>query len=131
MAKKRVLVVDDELDMRTFVTTLLETSGYKPLSAEDGIKGLEMARKDKPALIILDIMMPKESGITMYRALKTDPDLKDIPVIMLSALAKKTFLHSQSVLDAYKGEKIPEPAAYIEKPPEPDELLEAIQSSLE
>jgi len=105
MAKKRVLVVDDELDMRTFVTTLLETSGYKPLSAEDGIKGLEMARKDKPALIILDIMMPKESGITMYRALKTDPDLKDIPVIMLSALAKKTFLHSQSVPGCIQGGK--------------------------
>jgi CheY-like chemotaxis protein len=130
MAKKRVLVVDDELDMRTFVTTLLETSGYKPFSAEDGIQGLEMARKDKPSLIILDIMMPRESGITMYRELKTDPTLKDIPVIMVSALAKKTFLHSQSVLDAYKGEEIPEPAAYIEKPPEPDELLEAIQNSL-
>jgi len=131
MAKKRVLVVDDELDMRTFVATLLETSGFKPLVAEDGIQGLEMARRDKPSLIILDIMMPKESGITMYRSLKSDPALKDIPVIMLSALAKKTFLHSQSVLDAYKGEKIPEPAAYIEKPPEPDELLEAIQNSLE
>jgi CheY-like chemotaxis protein len=131
MAKKRVLVVDDELDMRTFVATLLETSGFKPLVAEDGIQGLEMARRDKPSLIILDIMMPRESGITMYRSLKSEPDLKDIPVIMLSALAKKTFLHSQSVLDAYKGEKIPEPAAYIEKPPEPDELLEAIQSSLE
>jgi two-component system phosphate regulon response regulator PhoB len=130
MAKKRVLVVDDELDMRIFVTTLLETSGYKPLSAEDGIQGLEMARKDKPSLIILDIMMPRESGITMYRELKSDPDLKDIPVIMVSALAKKTFLHSQSVLDAYKGEEIPEPAAYIEKPPEADELLEAIQNSL-
>jgi hypothetical protein len=49
---------------------------------------------------------------------------------MLSALAKKTFLHSQSVLDAYKGEKIPEPQAYIEKPPEPDELLEAIENCL-
>jgi CheY-like chemotaxis protein len=131
MAKKRVLVVDDELDMRTFVATLLETSGFKPIVAEDGIQGLQMAQRDKPALIILDIMMPKESGIAMYRALKNDPALKDIPVIMLSALAKKTFLHSQSVLDAYKGEKIPEPAAYIEKPPEPDELLEAIQSSLE
>jgi two-component system phosphate regulon response regulator PhoB len=130
MAKKRVLVVDDELDMRTFVATLLETSGFKPLVAEDGIQGLEMARRDKPSLIILDIMMPRESGITMYRSLKSDPALKDIPVIMLSALAKKTFLHSQSVLDAYKGEKIPEPAAYIEKPPEPDELLEAIQNSL-
>lgn len=130
MAKKRVLVVDDELDMRIFVTTLLETSGYKPLSAEDGMQGLEMARKDKPSLIILDIMMPRESGITMYRELKSDPTLKDIPVIMVSALAKKTFLHSQSVLDAYKGEEIPEPTAYIEKPPEADELLEAIQNSL-
>jgi len=130
MAKK-VLVVDDELDMRIFLTTLLETSGYKPLAAEDGVQGLEIARQKKPALIILDIMMPKESGISLYRELKKDPALRDIPVIMLSALSKKTFFHSQKVLDEYKGEKIPEPAAYIEKPPEPDELLEAIRHSLE
>lgn len=129
MAKK-VLVVDDELDIRTFIITLLETEGYKPLSAKDGKEGLEIARRDKPSLIILDVMMPKESGITMYRDIKNDPDLKDIPVIMLSALAKKTFFHSQKVLDEYKDEKIPEPSAYIEKPPEPEELLEAIQNCL-
>ncbi len=129
MAKK-VLVVDDELDMRTFLTTLLETNGYKPVSAEDGVHGLEVARDKKPALIILDIMMPKESGINLYRELKSDPELKEIPVIMLSALSRKTFFHSQRVLDEYKGEKIPEPAAYIEKPPEPEELLEAIENSL-
>ena len=127
---KRVLVVDDELDMRTFITTLLETSGFKALSAEDGIQGLEIARRNKPSLVILDIMMPKESGITMYRELKNDPKLKDIPVIMLSAISKKTFFHSQKMLDEYKGESIPEPAAYIEKPPEPEELLEAIQNNL-
>ena len=127
---KRVLVVDDELDMRTFITTLLETNGYKPLSAEDGVQGLEVARQKKPSLIILDIMMPKESGINLYRELKSDPDLKAIPVIMLSALSRKTFFHSQKVLDEYKGERIPEPAAYIEKPPEPEELLEAIEKSL-
>ncbi len=127
---KRVLVVDDELDMRTFITTLLETNGFKPLSAVDGAEGLEIARQKKPSLIILDVMMPKESGITMYRELKTDPVLKDIPVIMLSALSRKTFYHSQRVLDEYKGEKIPEPSAYIEKPPEPEELLEAIDKSL-
>ncbi|MEJ2724359.1 MAG: response regulator [Deltaproteobacteria bacterium] len=130
MAKK-VLVVDDELDMRIFMSTLLETSGYKPLLAEDGVQGLEIARQKKPALIILDIMMPKESGIALYRELKNDPALKDIPVIMLSALSKKTFFHSQKVLDEYRGEKIPEPAAYIEKPPEPEEILEAIQSTLD
>ncbi|MBW1775263.1 MAG: response regulator [Deltaproteobacteria bacterium] len=129
MAKK-VLVVDDELDMRIFITTLLETNGYKPVSAEDGVQGLEVARAKKPALIILDVMMPKESGINLYRELKSDPDLKEIPVIMLSALSRKTFFHSQRVLDEYKRERIPEPAAYIEKPPEPDELLEAIQNSL-
>jgi len=127
---KRVLVVDDELDMRVFAITLLETNGFKPLSADDGIQGLEMARKEKPSLIILDVMMPRESGVNMYRELKMDPTLKDIPVIMLSALSKKTFLHSQRVLDEYKGEEVPEPAAYIEKPPEPEELLEAIQDSL-
>jgi CheY-like chemotaxis protein len=130
MAKK-VLVVDDELDMRIFITTLLETSGYKPLAAEDGIQGLQIARQKKPALIILDIMMPKESGISLYRELKNDPALKDVPIIMLSALSKKTFFHSQRVLDEYRGEKIPEPAAYIEKPPEPEELLEAIRNILD
>lgn len=129
MAKK-VLVVDDELDIRIYISTLLETNGFKPLQAEDGILGLEMARKDRPSLIILDVMMPRESGITLYRELKNDPDLRDIPVIMLSALSRKTFFHSQKVLDEYKDEAIPEPAAYIEKPPEPDELLEAIQNSL-
>ncbi|MBL7177795.1 MAG: response regulator [Desulfobacteraceae bacterium] len=129
MAKK-VLVVDDELDIRTFIITLLETEGYKALSAVDGKEGLEIARRDKPSLIILDVMMPKESGITMYRDLKNDPELKDIPVIMLSALSRKTFFHSQKVLDEYKEEKIPEPSAYIEKPPEPEELLEAIQNCL-
>ena len=127
---KRVLVVDDELDMRIFVTTLLETSGYKPLSAVDGKEGLEIARQKKPSLIILDVMMPRESGINMYRELKNDPEMKDIPVIMLSALSKKTFFHSQKVLDEYKREKITEPAAYIEKPPEPEELLQAIKNSL-
>ena len=129
MARK-ILIVDDELDVRTFIITLLETSGYKPISAVDGVEGLEVARKERPALIILDVMMPRESGINMYRELKNDPNLKDVPVIMLSALSRKTFFHSQKVLDEYKGEKIPEPAAYIEKPAEPEEVMEAIQGCL-
>ncbi len=127
---KRVLVVDDELDIRIYISTLLETNGYRPLQAEDGTLGLEIARRERPSLIILDVMMPRESGITLYRELKNDPELRDIPVIMLSALSKKTFLHSQKMLDEYRDEKIPEPAAYIEKPPEPDELLAAVQNNL-
>lgn len=129
MAKK-VLIVDDEMDIRIFMTTLLETSGFKPVVAEDGKQGLDLARKHKPSLVIMDVMMPKESGIYLYRELKKDPELKDVPVIMVSALARKTFMHSQSVLDAYEGGQIPEPTAYIEKPPDADELLETIQKIL-
>lgn len=129
MAKK-ILVVDDEQDIRVFLTTLLETSGYKPISAQDGQEGLDVARNRKPALIIMDIMMPRESGIFLYRELKKDPELNKIPVVIVSALSKKTFAHSQKVLDEYEGGEVPQPSAYIEKPPEADEILQIIQGLL-
>lgn len=127
---KRVLVVDDEMDMRVFLTTLLETNGFKAITAEDGQAGLEAARKHKPALIIMDVMMPKESGIHMYRGVKNDVNLKSVPILVISALAKKTFFHSQKLLDEYEGGEIPEPAAYIEKPPEADEVLDVVHKIL-
>ena len=122
MGKGHVLIVDDELDMRTYISPLMETSGYKPIVAGDGREGLQLAREKRPNLIILDIMMPREGGIQMYRELKTDENLKDIPVIVVSAIAKKTFFHSQNLLGSYMGTPLPEPEAYIEKPPEPEEL---------
>jgi len=130
MGKQRVLIVDDELDMRTYLSTLMETRGYKPIVAQDGLEGLQLARETKPRLIILDVMMPKKGGIQMYRELKTDAELKDIPVIMVSAIAKKTFFHSQNMLGAYMGSTLPEPDAYIEKPPEPEELYELTRKIL-
>ena len=130
MRKKKVLIVDDELDMRTYLSTLLETSGYKPIIAIDGAEGIRKAREVKPDLIILDVMMPKESGIRMYQQLKMDNELKHIPVIMLSAISKKTFYHSRALLNAYLGQSLAEPEAYIEKPPEPEELFELIKNLL-
>jgi two-component system phosphate regulon response regulator PhoB len=124
MEKRKILVIDDELDMRTFLSTLFETGGYKPLVAADGLEGLRKAREAKPSIIILNAMMPKEGGIQLYRNLKNDPMTRDIPVIMLSGIGKKTFFHSQNVLNGYAGHTLPEPEAYIEKPLEPEELLE-------
>ena len=130
MAKKRILVVGDELDMRTFVCTLLGTCGYQSLVASDGEEGIQKAKKLRPQLIILDVMLPKEGGIQMYRELKTDDNLKDIPVIMLSGISKKTFFHSQNILNSYMGQNLPEPEAYIEKPPESEELIQVAESLL-
>jgi two-component system phosphate regulon response regulator PhoB len=123
MQNNKVLIVDDEMDMRIFISTLLETSGYKPIIAVNGEDGIQKARKHKPAVIILDVLMPKSGGIQMYREIKTDENLKAIPVIMISAISKKTFFHSMKMLNTHRGETVPDPEGYIEKPPESDELL--------
>lgn len=120
--EKKVLIIDDDVDVRTFASSVVENSGYKPDIAKDGEEGITKVRKEKPALIILDVLMPKESGIKMYRELKTDPQLRDIPVIVLSGIAKRTFLRSQRALAEFGGDPVPEPEAYFEKPVEPSEL---------
>jgi twitching motility two-component system response regulator PilH len=124
---KRVLVVDDEMDVRTFITTLLDSNGYKAVVAENGEQGWQKFQEKKPDLVTLDVMRPKESGIKMYRNIKTDPKFSSVPVLVISGLARKTFLHSQKVLDQFKGQSVPEPEGYIEKPPEPEELLGEIK----
>ena len=123
MQKKKVLIVEDELDMRIFISTLLETSGYQPIITRDGNEGLLKAKNDCPDLIILDVMMPGEGGVHMYRQLKTDQTLCEIPVIMLSAVAQKTFAHYLNMVNARLKNPIPDPDAYIEKPPEAEELI--------
>jgi two-component system phosphate regulon response regulator PhoB len=125
--KKKILVVDDEMDMRIFISTLVEANGYKPFVAKDGEEGLKMIKEHKPDLVIMDVMMPKESGLRLYREIKSDEETKKIPVIMVSAVSKKTFFHSHRELDRFHGGSIPEPEAYIEKPPESEELIACIQ----
>jgi CheY-like chemotaxis protein len=125
--KKKILVVDDEMDIRIFISTLLETNGYKPIVAKDGEEGLKMVQDNKPDCVILDVMMPKESGLKLYREIKSNDATKHIPVIMCSAVSKKTFFHSHKELDRYHGASIPPPEAYIEKPPEAEELITCLQ----
>ena len=121
--KKTVLIVEDELDMRIFISTLLETSGYRPIRTRDGTEGMIKAREISPDLIILDVMMPGEGGVQMYRQLKTDDTLKNIPVILLSGVAKNTFTHYLKMLNTRMECAIPEPSAYLEKPPEAEALI--------
>ena len=127
---KKVLVVDDDVDIRKVVSKLVEKSGYEAIEAKDGVEGMGKVRTDKPDLIILDMLMPKESGVRMYHELKTEESLRDIPVIVLSAIPKKSFLKSQKVLDEFAGQSVPEPEAYIEKPEEPEELIALMKKIL-
>ena len=127
---KKVLVVDDDEDVRKLVSKIVERAGYEAVVAKNGVEGMGRLREDKPDLIILDVLMPKQSGIRMYRELKTDEPFRDIPVIVLSAIAPKSFFRSQEVLAEFAGQSVPEPEAYIEKPEEPEELVELIKKIL-
>ena len=127
MARKKILVVGDELEMRIFLCNLLGHCGYDPIDACDNVEGLQKAGKVKPALIILDVMMPKEGGIQMYHELKDRDDLKDVPVIMVSTVDKRTFWLYQKFQSPSRGQRIPEPGAYLEKPLEAEELLRIVR----
>ena len=124
--RKKILIVDDELDMRIFLCNLLGNCGYDPIDAGDKAEGMQKAKRDKPALIILDVMMPKEGGIQLYRELKEDEDLKNVPVIMVSAIDKKTFSFYQKFQSMPRKKGVPEPGAYLEKPLEAEELIRIV-----
>lgn len=126
---KKVLVVDDDPDVRSFVVTVLEESGYTPLVAHDGVEGLEKIQAERPDLVVLDVLMPRGSGIRLYRHLKTDDSLKDLPVIMFTGIALRSFLKSQKALEEFNGE-VPKPDIYLEKPVEPEELAKAIETKI-
>ncbi len=131
MGKKKILVVDDESDMRIFVSTVVETLGFEPIAAENGVEALQMAGSDPPALVILDVMMPKiDDGIQTYQQFKSDQKLSRVPIIMLSAIAKKTFFHSIRMLSPRQDSQLSEPEAYMEKPPDAQELSRLITELL-
>ncbi len=122
--KKKILVVDDEKDVLAYLTTLLEDNGYETISAEDGKKGFDIAKSEKPDLITLDITMPDQSGVRTYRYYKEDDELKDTPVIIITAIGDEM----RSFLKKLAG--FPEPEGFMNKPIDAKELLKMISDLL-
>src|SRR5262245_43910761 len=88
-AAKTILIVEDnDLNMKR-VHALMETRGYKVLMARDGVEGLKQAREHRPDLIIMDIQLPGVSGLVVVKSIKDDENLKDIPIIAVTAFALK------------------------------------------
>ena len=83
---KQVLVIDDDPNTTKYLSVVLSEHGYDPDSAPDGEAGLEKIRQTKPDLIVLDVMMPKKSGLTLFKILKKDEQFKHIPILMLTGV---------------------------------------------
>ena len=124
MEQKKILVVEDDADEVAYLTALFSDSGYAVVSAENGQDGLEKARSQHPDLITLDISMPQESGVRMFRDLQSDPTTADIPVIMITGVTHdfKQFIE--------KRRQVRPPAGYFDKPPDREQLLAKIAEIL-
>jgi CheY-like chemotaxis protein len=127
---KTIVCVDDDLDMRIFLAAVLRSSGYIPIPARNAVEGMEKVRESSPDLVIMDVMMPKAGGVTMFRELKSDERLKHIPVVMLTGVSEKAFSHHVRMVNLRIDDHLPPPDAYLEKPLNPDTLIAAIQRLL-
>ena len=139
---KKILIVDDEPDIITFVSAVVEENGYTSISAKNGIEGLELLRTEKPDLVLLDLMMPKKSGITMFQELRNDPEMSHTPVVVVTGVSevtgvdfknfmyKKPMAHEKKFVETTGLTKYTIPDGYVEKPIDPDELIKAIKDAL-
>jgi len=120
--KKRILCIEDEAEMIDLTRLVLEREGFEVLGAVGGSQGLEIVKREKPDLVLLDLMMPDIDGWEVYRQMKADEDSAQIPVIVVTAKAQS--------IDKVLGLQVAKVDDYITKPFGPKELLESIHRIL-
>ena len=124
----KILLIDDDLDFLEATETILKSnSSYEVITATDGNIGLQMAKDEKPDLILLDVIMPVEDGFTAAKKLKNDHQLQDIPVVLLTSFSQRV---GETNLAVRQGMDL-EVEDYIEKPVSPQELLRRVEKLLQ
>ncbi len=108
-----ILVVDDEPDARRYITLVLQDNGYQVREADGVDAALEILNRERPDLVCLDIMMPKQSGYFLFRKLRGQPNLAEIPIVVVSGI---TDAQQFEFANLAVNSSFPEPEAYVEKP---------------
>ena len=123
---KEILIIEDEMEMRFYLTTMVRSLGFDPVVTRNGAQGLEALEGLDPALIILDIMMPEKGGALVYQALKAHDSWRHIPLLIFSGVDRSAFDHYVRMLNASAGCQTPPPKYYVEKSADPDYLKSMI-----
>jgi two-component system cell cycle response regulator DivK len=128
MPAGKILIVDDEPDVVTYLTALLENAGYQVYSAGNSDEGFEMLKIFEPDIVCLDIMMPQKLGLNMYCDLKRDARFKDLPVLIISGVVSEEDFEFRKLVP---DETIPPPTEYIEKPINRKQFLDLVMQLLQ
>ena len=128
MAKAKILIADDDQDIRESVQAILESRQYEVVTAADRIEGMDKIESEKPDLIILDVMMTSwQDGFEMARELKKNPQYKEIPILMMTGVKEKTGINFKSTA----GDPTWCPVeGFLDKPVEPDTLIAEVEKLL-
>ena len=124
--KQLILVVDDDTDLVEMVSMKLESLDYRVAKAYDGIEAMDKIKAERPALIILDVMMPRKDGYTLCDELKKSDDYQDIVIVLLTAVTDAI----QSTNYTHMGGKTTLADDFIPKPIDLDKLMEIVQDNL-
>ena len=121
---KKVLIIDDEPDVVTYLKTFFEDNGFDTTTAENGKQGMIKMKEEKPDIVTLDITMPEESGVKFFRNAQDDPETQKIPVIIITGVTMefKKFISNRKQVEP--------PIAYFEKPVDRDKLLDKMKEIL-
>jgi CheY-like chemotaxis protein len=127
----KVLILEDEMQMRFYLMTLVKSLGYVPILAKDGSEGLKLLKQVRPSALILDIMMPKKGGGLVYQEISARPEYKDLPIIFFSGVDRKAFFHYIKMLNVALEHPVPEPDIYVAKDADPEYLKTVIRTCVE
>lgn len=121
---KKVLIIDDDFDLVEAMRVTLEAADYEVIDAQDGNKGLEKLRAERPDLVLLDVMMAQiDEGFHVAYQIRNDESIKDTPIVILTAVGTQTGFH----FDPSKDEDFLPVDAYLEKPVNPQKLVDVVR----
>ncbi|MFH1845812.1 MAG: response regulator [bacterium] len=127
MATRTAVVIDDEIDLTTYLSSILEENDFVVHSANDAVSGEEKIRQTNPDIVLIDLMMPGRTGIQLFVKLRKDEQTKNIPLVMVTGIKDQLGIDWSDIVDRYKTRR---PDGFVEKPIEPERLMKVVNGVL-
>ncbi len=124
---KKAVVIDDEVDLTSYLSAILEEHGFEVRSANDARTGEDLILEETPDVILLDLMMPGRTGIQLFTRLRGNDATREIPLVMVTGIKEQTGIDWGDIVDRYR---VRQPDGFIEKPIEPERLMSVIDEIL-